>query len=182
MTAPPRVRPYITDRPEPAIVETRAGRLLVHPLERDRVRIESGWVHNVDDGTEGLELNGVRYGVTGFVWLRDGVWSDIRPDEKRWKLSDLMLSRRDGERRDASRSAQNKASEVVSAAVQLWALEHGDELEAADRAWQNNNAHTAERLLAEAREYVAELEGIVAAIDAGERPSSPYPSWELRKR
>jgi hypothetical protein len=168
--------PFIVENPGKS-----AGRLLIHPLERDRVRVESGWVNNVDDGTEGLTLNGVLYGVTGFVWLRDGVWTDIRPSETRWPSSDLMLSRRDGTYKDASRAAAEKASEVVCATVQLWALEHGDALEAAELSWRNNQAYIAEGQLAEARKYVAELEGIVAALDAGEKVS-PYGAWELRKR
>lgn len=133
-------------------VTTPFGPLDIVPVEKTRLRVETGIPMNVDD--RALRINGVDYTVQAWLYRwSDGVWHLGQEDDRMSQLHEPRLSRRGSfGTDDVTRSAIEKARAAIESAVNEWAGENETALQAADVKWLEQELRRAEGNEEEARE------------------------------
>lgn len=152
-------------------VTTPHGPLDLHPVERDRIRIEVGIPMNVDGRS--FSLNGVPHSVQAWAHLwTDGAWHLGKEHDRMSQLHEPNLTRRDryghGEiGKDPSRSAYEKARPAIEAAVNEWAATDEARLALAEAtvAWLKREVQRATEATDKAREAVNEAELDLALVE-----------------
>lgn len=135
-------------------IDTEYGPVIVHALEDDRVRVESG---------EGFAFREQPYRVSGFLRSEaDGTWADARLDRGFGLTFD-----RGWDAKPVPPTHEARMRVAIFDAVTKWATLNASTLAEAGKVWRNNEARGAEAKIAAAERYIKALREIVASNDAG---------------